>query len=392
MTQNSISSFSDSKVHYPILDALRGVAAIIVVWYHIFEGYATSRFDQIFNHGYLAVDFFFLLSGFVIAYAYDSRWDKLRLKDFFIRRVIRLHPMVVFGALLGGAIFYTQGCEWWDVSQVAVISVIISTLMSMFLIPTTTSFDVRGLGEAFPLNGPSWSLFFEYIGSFLYALFIRKFSTKLLIIWTIALAILLGSFAIFGKNGDVAYGWQFSLTHFPLGLTRMLLPFSIGLLMFRVTRASKIKGAFLFSSILLIAILSIPRIGDEQSLWANGLYDMLAIITIFPFIIYMGISGTITSKATMKICKFLGDISYPLYIVHYPFIYLYIAWVKNNDLPFSESWIGALALLLGSMLIAHVFTRIYDLPTRKFFISLIRKKCKTVTQGQSCKQPLNRAH
>ena len=63
-----------SKPHYPILDGLRGVAAMIVVAFHIFEANATNAYGQIINHGYLAVDFFFVLSGFVIGYAYDDHW------------------------------------------------------------------------------------------------------------------------------------------------------------------------------------------------------------------------------------------------------------------------------------------------------------------------------
>ncbi len=71
----SVSS-TDTKPHYELLDGLRGVAALAVIWYHIFEAFATSPVDQKFNHAYLAVDFFFVLSGFVLGYAYDDRWRK----------------------------------------------------------------------------------------------------------------------------------------------------------------------------------------------------------------------------------------------------------------------------------------------------------------------------
>ena len=109
------TAFSDSKPHYELLDGLRGVAALLVVWYHLFEAFATSPVDQRFNHGYLAVDFFFLLSGFVIGYAYDERWGRgRRMRDFIKRRLIRLHPMVVLGALLGAAAFFVQGSVRWN--------------------------------------------------------------------------------------------------------------------------------------------------------------------------------------------------------------------------------------------------------------------------------------
>ena len=93
MSNISSSAFADTKAHYDLLDGLRGVAALMVIWYHVFEGYAFAGGGNIetLNHGYLAVDFFFILSGFVIGYAYDDRWGKsLTMKDFFKRRLIRL--------------------------------------------------------------------------------------------------------------------------------------------------------------------------------------------------------------------------------------------------------------------------------------------------------------
>ena len=99
----SSASYADTKPHYHILDGLRGAAALMVVWYHVFEGFAFADGSAIdvFNHGYLAVDFFFMLSGFVISYAYDDRWNKMSLGDFFKRRLVRLHPMIVMGAIIG---------------------------------------------------------------------------------------------------------------------------------------------------------------------------------------------------------------------------------------------------------------------------------------------------
>ena len=105
----SAAAFADTKPHYDLLDGLRGVAALMVIFYHVFEAFATSPIDQQFNHGYLAVDFFFILSGFVIGYAYDDRWKTMTTKDFIKRRLIRLHPMVVLGAVLGVIAFYIQG-------------------------------------------------------------------------------------------------------------------------------------------------------------------------------------------------------------------------------------------------------------------------------------------
>ena len=90
MEKISSAAFTDTKPHYDLLDGLRGVAALIVIWYHVFEGFAFASAGNIetLNHGYLAVDFFFILSGFVIGYAYDDRWGKnFTMKDFFKQAV-----------------------------------------------------------------------------------------------------------------------------------------------------------------------------------------------------------------------------------------------------------------------------------------------------------------
>ena len=152
----------DSKPHYDILDGLRGVAALIVIVYHVFELFPGTPVP----HGYLAVDFFFILSGFVIGYAYDGRWDKMTTGGFFKRRLIRLHPMVVMGAVIGAVTFLIQGSVKWDGSHVGTGLVMLAMLCAMFMIPAApgSSYEVRGNGEMFPLNGPSWSLFSNISG------------------------------------------------------------------------------------------------------------------------------------------------------------------------------------------------------------------------------------
>ena len=95
-----------SKPRYEILDGLRGIAALMVVIFHLFETYSKGAAFQIVNHGYLAVDFFFVLSGFVVGYAYDDRWDKMTTWGFFKRRLTRLHPMLVMGTLIGGCFYF----------------------------------------------------------------------------------------------------------------------------------------------------------------------------------------------------------------------------------------------------------------------------------------------
>ena len=371
--QPSMAAFADTKPHYDLLDGLRGVAAITVVWFHIFEAFATSHLDQRINHGYLAVDFFFVLSGFVIGYAYDDRWGKMKTKDFIKRRVIRLHPMVVMGAIIGAVMFYWQGCPVWDVSKVTIGALFMATFINALLLPATPGTEIRGLGEMYPLNGPGWSLFFEYIGNILYALFIHKFSTRVLAVLVFLAGCGLAIFAIGGPYGDICAGFSLTGTEFTAGSLRLLFSFSAGLLLFRIFKPVKVKGAFWICSLSIIALLSVPRLGGAEYLWMNGVYDTVCFAVFFPFLVYLGASGKTTDKYTTRICKFLGDISYPLYMVHYPFIYLYYAWVKNGNLTFQESFPGALGVVIGSIVLAYGCLKFYDIPVRKYLANRFLK-------------------
>jgi peptidoglycan/LPS O-acetylase OafA/YrhL len=166
----------------------------------------------------------------------------------------------------------------------------------------------------------------------------------------------------------VVGGWSLEPAQFRIGLTRMMYPFFAGLLLSRVTKIKHLKHGFLWCSLLVVIILTMPRIGGSQYVWANGLYDSLSIIFIFPWIVYLGASGKVEGKYTTKICTFLGDISYPLYITHYPLIYIYTAWVNDNKIPFQQAWPLALLLLFLSIVTSFACLKLYDTPVRKWLV------------------------
>jgi peptidoglycan/LPS O-acetylase OafA/YrhL len=363
------------KSRYEILDGLRGVAAIMVVAFHILEAHATSHFDQVINHGYLAVDFFFVLSGFVIGYAYDDRWAKgMSIGTFCKRRLIRLQPMVVIGMAIGAICFYFQDSVLWsEIHNVPVAKMLLFMFLGMLLIPVTTNFDIRGWGENYPLNGPAWSLLLEYIANILYALFIRRFSKTALSIFVFVAGCVLIHYAVTSPMGDLIGGWSLNGYQMRIGLTRLMYPFFAGLLLSRLNILKNIKNTFLPCSLLIIIALSIPRIGNAETLWANGIYDSLIIIFLFPFIVWLGASSSITGKYLTKICKFLGDISYPLYITHFPFIYIYMGWVANEKRSISDTYGIALLVFFGSIALAYASLKLYDEPVRKWLSKKIFK-------------------
>jgi peptidoglycan/LPS O-acetylase OafA/YrhL len=378
MNNNSIT-ITASKPHYEILDGLRGVAAIMILIYHIFETHTifTDR-NLIIGHGYLAVDFFFVLSGFVIGYAYDERWGKMSFKTFIKRRLVRLHPMVVFGMILGAVLFYFGASTAFPLIEGTPLwKMLLYLLLGILLIPTPACIDIRGWKEMHTLDAPAWSLFFEYIANILYALFIRKFSRTALSALVFLSACATVYLCVFVK-GDVSGGWTFDGEHLSIGFTRLIYPFFAGLLLYRLGKLTHIKNAFLWCSLLLIAVFAVPHIDAKEHSMMNGVYEAAIIIFVFPLIVYMGASSEVKGKNASKICKLLGDISYPVYLVNYPLIYVYTGWVKDSGCTLTEAIPQALLVFFGTLAISYGALKLYDEPVRNWLkkkvLDNVRKK------------------
>ena len=361
------SAFKDSKKHLLILDAQRGIAAIMVLIMHTFEIFCGGDYHKmIVNHGYLAVDFFFMLSGYVMAHAYDDRWDRMTMADFGKRRLIRLHPLIILGMTFGAMIFFFQeSAVFPKIADANGWYVLVLMFIGYTLIPVPPSMDARGWNEMHPLNGPAWSLFLEYVANILHAFILRKLSNLMLGLCVLLAAIALYYVAIMGPAGDLIGGWSLEPEQLKIGFTRLLFPYMAGMLLRRTVKVRSGKSTFLFSGILLVTVLSVPRIGGYDNLWANGLYEAITISIVFPAIIYLGAVGEVKNNLAQKFCTFLGDISYPLYITHFPFILVFYAWVTNNNIPLAEGIPVGIALMIGTIALAYASLRFYDLPVRK---------------------------
>lgn len=225
--QKTIPNILKTKQHFEILDGLRGVAALAVVLFHFMEMAISDYSKNFIAHGFLAVDFFFCLSGFVIAYAYDDRIGKMGVKEFFKSRLIRLHPLVVFGAVLGLLSFlfdpFGGHPELYSVGKIILIF-----LASVFLIPyptiTERSFNLFGL------NAPSWSLFWEYVANILYAFILYKLSRRFLLLLIILSAAAL-CFVSFRAGGSLMGGWGGE--NFWDGCARISYSFLAGMFVYR---------------------------------------------------------------------------------------------------------------------------------------------------------------
>jgi len=357
-----------TKSHYVILDGLRGVAALMVVLFHLFEAHSGGDPEkQIINHGYLAVDFFFLLSGFVVAYAYDDRWGGMSVGAFFKRRLVRLQPMIIVGTLIGAALL---GLQHWSIfpklATVTALQVLVMMLLGFVMIPVTPAVEPRGWGEIYPLNGPQWSLFYEYVANILYAIGLRKLSNRWLGALVAVSALALIGLLVLGPRGDVIGGWALDKSGVHIGLTRVMFPFFAGVLLMRLGQRIKVPNAFAVCSLLLIVGLSLPRFGVGETRWVNGLYEAAVIILLFPLIVAIGAGEKDVDGPSVRIARFFGDLSYPLYITHYPLIYIYTGWVVDKKIGPAEGALVGAGVFVLAVAIAWASLKLYDEPARRW--------------------------
>lgn len=378
-----------SKPRFEILDGLRGVAAMLVVVFHLFETYSLGPADQIINHGYLAVDFFFVLSGFVIGYAYDDRWGHMSTWDFFKRRLIRLQPMVVLGTLIGAFWFYFGAAPGFElVMQTPWWKLLLIMILGCVMFPTPPSMDIRGWKEINSLNGAQWSLLWEYIANILYALFVRRFSRVALGVMvalsaflTIDLAMDLDVFGLLEVRSYARYtvigGFGLTPDQIYIGICRLLYPFFGGLLLYRLgkLRVNLKSGGMLWCSLAVAATLAVPHIGGETHQWLNGLYCVVIILFVYPAIVAAGAGSPLKGRKTTAVCKFLGLISYPLYITHYPMIYVQMNWAaRHADAPLGTHIWVAVSIFVASIAVAYASVKVYDLPVRAWLSARFLRK------------------
>ncbi len=350
-----------TKPHFEILDGLRGVAALAIVIFHFMEiVYLPNK--NFIAHGFLAVDFFFCLSGFVIAYAYQDRVGTMGIGEFFKIRLIRLHPLVIFGSVLGLLAFlfdpFSSHPETYETGKLILIF-----LASVFLIPFPIMTD--RYFNLFGLNAPSWSLFWEYVANILYGLFLYKLSRRSLFLFTIIAAV--GLCVVSNRaGGSLLGGW--SGETFWDGFGRISYSFLAGMLIFRSNWIIKSNIGFLGLSVLLLLAFLVP-FAEE---W-NWLSEPLIVLVYFPLLVALGAGAKLT-EGFRKICIFSGKISYPLYMTHYAGMWIFAGYYTAYK---PETGQLALIIVLGTLLLvgfAYLTMVFYDIPIRKYLTD--RRKSK----------------
>lgn len=341
-----------TKRHFDILDGLRGIAALSVVIFHFMEWVYTDASQNFIGHGFLAVDFFFCLSGFVIGYAYDDRIAKMGIPAFFKSRFIRLHPLVIAGSVLGLLAFLLDPFgghpELYSTGKI-----VLAFLCSILLIPFPVIAD-RGF-NLFSFNAPSWSLFWEYIANIVYAFVLCKLRRSYLLLLTIlsGVALCLVSY----RSGNLLGGW--SGPSFWDGCARISYSFLAGLLIYRSNRMIKNKLGFIGLAILLLLAFIMPF-----SRW-NWISEPLVVLFYFPLLIALGVGATL-KPGLQKFCIFSGKISYPLYMTHYAVLWMFGNYYTSHQpgtMQLAFIIIAGLILLVGAAYLAMV---VYDIPVRQY--------------------------
>lgn len=309
------------------LDGLRGLAAMAVMVYHIDEQWMPG--------GHLAVDFFFCLSGFVLALNYRDRMRQggLGVLRFMALRLARLYPMVLVGALLAICLLHAD----WRI---------------LALIPSSWG------SALYPGNPPYWSLVSELIASFTFAVVLVRLDWRwLAAVCVVAGAVLIG-FAMAepfdGTRGIQELG-AFKRNAFA-GPPRALFSFAVGMLLYEVWRRRPTERKTHRAALLIpLALLAIMWAWPHQRLW----WDLFAAMVLLPALAYAAIRWEMPGAQANGL---LGDLSYPLYCIHVPVTF------ALRDEP---DWQLAAALLLIPA--ALLLDRLYDRPVRKWLGGQVRR-------------------
>jgi len=363
-TTQPVQFHSMQSHRFHVLDGLRGIAAILVLLFHM---PLFLRPSLLLENGWLAVDFFFCLSGFVIAFSYESRLRRgLTMKDFFAARLIRLYPLYIAGTLLGILSNIVVNSLSAHV-KLSIVDLALATPFAILLIPNFLNHWPHPY--CFPLNLAAWSLFYEIFANLAFAfLLVRRLGNDVIfsILAGSSLLILLAA----ALRGAVNLDAGPLLDTFALGFARVGYSFLAGVLIFRAYRSRtrpfpKLLRTWIFPLLATFGVIAVIATSFKITLSTH--YQFLAIAVIFPSLLYLGAASELPSSWT-RICAFLGDFSYPLYILHLPLVFpLRGSTVENFSTahPTIAQWIIPI-VTLALIALAWAAGKYYDKNCRKW--------------------------
>lgn len=371
MSDNSQTNPGRTKTFYASLDALRGLAAVGVVFFHL--GHWTDTLVLV-PRGDLAVDFFFCLSGFVMAHAYGDRIGKtLGFRQFTLTRLIRLYPLMALSVIVAAAYFMSK--LLLSIEDVALFEVLIASMLGMFVIPYLgDTIALSGPFEVFPINGPLWSLFYELLINFAWAGAIAVLTFRRVTGFAVLCGLLLLIAGV--AHGDLLLGSR--TTDFFWGIPRVGVSFAAGLIIYALHKRAVLPTGLPFWVVALglIVPLLIPR-GDNASL--SVICDAIFIFAWTPLLILLAADIQQTGRA-FDLSRIGGELSYPIYVMHFPLF----AW-SNGILQFLD-----LAIPIWMLIVLHLSIIVcgswlaliaFDRPVRRLLNSRrTKRKCSVTGQ------------
>jgi peptidoglycan/LPS O-acetylase OafA/YrhL len=358
-----------TQQHFLVLDALRGVAAIAVAIYHaciIFGG------TPLLPKAFLAVDFFFLLSGIVVAHAYERRLKQGQIREYFERRLIRLYPMILVGALLGMSVVITspaaRGLSTGTLAYLGLSAALCLPIIRANLYPGSHSIS--------PVNVPSWSLFFEIFVNAVYGMVAKRLTTTRLVAVSLS-AFIVEAIAILKFNG-VNFGVY--VEDFEWGFVRVIFPFFTGVLINRTFTPRTLPMspmAPLLLAIALVATFYVPTSG----VW-NAVSELVAVAIIYPCVIVLAMR-VVVSSGQGRVLAWLGAVSYPVYAIHTP-LFLWLARLQRViALRFQISpYLWIVLAVAFSIACAWIIYKIYDVPLREALTATMKRRFRSLASSE----------
>jgi peptidoglycan/LPS O-acetylase OafA/YrhL len=355
---------------YLALDGMRGIGAILVVIGHCYIFWAGYRLPN----GFPVVDMFFLLSGFVIAFAYEAKFRAgMSAGKFLLQRVVRLYPLYFLGLMMGALVRLAMVADRGPEAAGEYFGQLIPQL---FILPSP---DLAGTGTLYQFNGPAWTLFYEFVANAVYILCWRWLkSTRVLAIVVGLSGLWLATATLAGGNFDMGPTWH----DFWGGFSRAAFSFFGGVLLFRFVgspRTVKVRiTLWAVAPALLLPIIVMPDLSKEMSLWLA----LFTVMIVSPLVIWWA-SRMNPPRWLWKTFAMLGSMSYAMYILHYP-IFLAMQRISWRFPELSSVWApwSGIAILAVVFVVALAAERFYDVPVRAWINAKLkaRKKLKQFTQ------------
>jgi peptidoglycan/LPS O-acetylase OafA/YrhL len=359
-----------AKTRYETLDALRGVAALAVVVYHLRAFHLTPN---LVPSAHLAVDFFFVLSGFVVAHAYgEALVGQMSWLDFARRRITRLMPMASLGAALGLAVLLLKW-RLFPATEPPLANILISGMLNLFILPSFIGNTIYEHG-IFPGDGPLWSLFFELAVNLIWGWIGVRLTTRQLgvvvaasALWVVVLALRHGSAAM-GVGPETFWG----------GAARASFGFTLGVLLYRV-RGSLVVPAWPWGPLACAATLGVAFTGPAWFAFGavqDLVWDLAWMLVALPIVVVVGAG----QAGDGWLSKRLGELSYPVYALHWPCLVVLVG-LRQKLLP-SLGWapFSVVSLVLIS-LAAWITLKLYDEPVRRWLSQRLGRRANPLAIG-----------